>query len=146
MGQDARPSGCAVAVHRSIRRSRATSRASLRSLCADVYGADSSPRDLDGLAELRRDEAAGRAFSIYLRAKDHEGAIITITEEGDLVLGLILDDPNNSRWTLWRARLLPRRQFSSPAGLAGVALPPPQSLVEWDEAATVQVRSGRPTP
>ena len=51
------------------------------------------PGDIDALAELSRDEAARAAFSLYLRAKAHEGVIITVTEEGDLVLGLSLDDP-----------------------------------------------------
>ncbi|TCM47897.1 hypothetical protein EV648_104292 [Kribbella sp. VKM Ac-2568] len=52
-----------------------------------------APGDDGALADLRRDESAVAAFSLYLRAKAYEGAIITITEEGDLVLGLSLDDP-----------------------------------------------------
>ena len=49
--------------------------------------------DGDALADLRRDPGAVNAFSLYLRAKSHHGAIVTLTEEGDLVLGLEIDDP-----------------------------------------------------
>jgi hypothetical protein len=105
--------------------------------------------DSQALTELRRDDAAGDEFSLYVKARNHYQANITITREGAVVLGLSLDDPYNSRRTLWRARFLLRRlcrQFSAPAGLAGVELPPPQSRPEWDNAVLVQLRSGSPTP
>lgn len=54
-----------------------------------------APRDSDALAELHRDAEAVNALSLYLHAKTHDGAIITVTEEGDLVLGLGVDDPDN---------------------------------------------------
>jgi hypothetical protein len=50
-----------------------------------------SPGDAAALADLRRDPDAEAAFSLYLRAKDFHEAIVTLTEEGDLVLGLGLD-------------------------------------------------------
>lgn len=52
-----------------------------------------SPADADALAELRRDAEAVNALSLYLHAKTHYEAIITVTEGGGLVLGLGLDDP-----------------------------------------------------
>ena len=54
-----------------------------------------SPGDAEALADLRRDADAGTAFSLYLRGKHFHEAIVTITEEGDVVLGLGLDDPLN---------------------------------------------------
>ena len=60
---------------------------------------DPAPGDDEALAELRRNDSAVNGFSLYLRAKAHEAAIVTITEEGDLVLGLSLDDPENAAQT-----------------------------------------------
>ncbi len=101
------------------------------------------------LAELRRDDAAGDEFSLYVQARKHHQAILTITRERAAVLGLSLDDPYYSRGTGWRGRLLLRRlrrEFSAPAGIAGAELPPPQSRLEWTEAWPVAFRSGRPSP
>jgi hypothetical protein len=103
------------------------------------------PGDDDALVELRRDETARQAFSLYLRAKAHDGAIITITEEGDLVLGLSLDDPFNTPETEQRASALLtslRAEFQADAGVAGVELRPPQSVSEWTDDALVQMRVG----
>jgi len=70
---------------------------------------------------------------------------MTVTEEGDLVLGIGLDDPDNSphvwqRGTLLLASL--RAEFAAIAGIGGVELAPPQSISEWAEDALVQVREG----
>ena len=46
------------------------------------------PGDVGALAELRRGADAGAAFSLYLRAMDFQEVIVTLTEEGDVVLGL----------------------------------------------------------
>jgi hypothetical protein len=104
-----------------------------------------APGDGTVLAELRRDESAHGALSLYLRAKAHRGAIITITEEGDLVLGLGLDDPCNAPETVRQAADLItslRIEYGARAGIAGVALPPPQSESEWDDHGLVQLREG----
>ncbi len=55
----------------------------------------SRTEDAENLADLRRDEEATSAFSMYLRAIGFQEAIVTLTEEGDVVLGLGLDDPMN---------------------------------------------------
>jgi hypothetical protein len=102
--------------------------------------------DVDALAELRRDDAAVEAFSIYLRAVDHYGAIITVTEEGDLVLGLELDDRFDEPELLDQAAALMaplKQEFGAAGGLAGVELPPPQSASEWADDALVMLRDGR---
>jgi hypothetical protein len=104
-----------------------------------------SPHSGDGaaLAELRRDEAARAAFSLYLQALTHYEAIITITEEGDLVLGLGLDDPNNDPDLLRQAAALMTsliQEFGATSGIAGVELPPPQSTSEWQSAGLVLIR------
>ncbi len=51
--------------------------------------------DHDAWAELRREPDAVEAFSLYLQAKAYHEAIITVTEEGAVDLGLGLDDPEN---------------------------------------------------
>lgn len=99
------------------------------------------PDDAHALADLKRDpcDPTG-AFSLYVQAREHYGAIITITSEGDTVLGLRVDDPLNDPDALAAARsLLERllREFASPAGLLGAELPPPQSRREWDEDTTL---------
>lgn len=104
-----------------------------------------APGDLDALAELRRDTYAAEAFALYLRAKAHYGAIITLTEEGDLVLGLSLDDPNNDPETMHRASGLMAsltEEFGARGGVAGAELPPPQSASEWKEDGLVMLRVG----
>jgi hypothetical protein len=105
-----------------------------------------APGDLEALAELRRDDSAGEAFSMYLQAKTHEEAIITLTEEGDIVLGLGIDDPyNDPDIQRQAADLLAslREEFGARSGVAGVELPPPQSALEWEEDGLVALRVGK---
>jgi hypothetical protein len=105
-----------------------------------------APGDLDALAELRRDASARDAFSMYLRAKMHYEAIITLTQEGDIVLGLGIADPNNDPETRHRASDLMaslREEFGARSGVAGVELPPPQSAAEWEEDGLVVLRVGK---
>lgn len=108
---------------------------------------DQAPQDGDegALNELRHDPAAGQAFSLYLHAKHHHEAIITVTEEGALVLGLGLDDPDNSPrvWEQGAALMTSlRAEFAALGAMGGVELAPPQSAAEWAEEALVQVRHG----
>jgi hypothetical protein len=101
--------------------------------------------DPDALLELRRDPDANRVFSLYLHAKHHDEAIITVTEEGDLVLGIGLDDPNNSRGVWERASTLLTAlcaEFAALGGIGGVELAPPQSAAEWGDDGLVQLRQG----
>lgn len=104
-----------------------------------------APGDLDSLAEIRRDDQAVKGFSIYLRAREYCGAIITVTEEGTLVLGLSIDDPENSPQTVEQASELMRSlitEFHAKAGVGGVELAPPQSAIEWREEGLVLLREG----
>jgi hypothetical protein len=101
--------------------------------------------DQTALVELRRDSAASQAFSLYLHAKHHHEAIITVTEERAVVLGLGLDDPDNSPevWDRGKALMTSlRAEFDAVGAIGGVELPPPQSAAEWAEDALVQVRQG----
>ncbi|WP_377156746.1 hypothetical protein [Promicromonospora thailandica] len=103
--------------------------------------------DLEALADLHRDPDASPAFSVYLRARTHYGAVVTLTEEGDLVLGLSLDDPLDDPDVAVRgAELIVelRNEFQAVAGLAGVELPPPQSASEWRDEVQVMLRDGEP--
>ncbi|RHA44161.1 hypothetical protein [Cellulomonas rhizosphaerae] len=96
-----------------------------------------APGDDDALADLRRDADSINAFSIYLRAKSHYEAIVTVTEEGGLVLGLGIDDPlNDPKVAVEAADLMAdlKNEFHAVSGLAGVELAPPQSAPEWKEA------------
>jgi len=108
---------------------------------------DQAPRqgDHEALLELRRDPAADSAFSLYLHARHHHEAIITVTEEGAVVLGIGLDDPDNSP-DVWQrgATLLTslRAEFAALGGIGGVELAPPHSAAEWADDALVQVRQG----
>lgn len=102
--------------------------------------------DRQALIELRPGYREDAAFSIYLRARNYESAVITVTSEDAIVLGLSLDDPDSSAEILDEAgRLLDRlrKEFSAPAGIAGTELPPPMSRIEWEEAST-QLRAGSP--
>ncbi|HEY0690935.1 MAG TPA: hypothetical protein VGD71_18095, partial [Kribbella sp.] len=106
---------------------------------------DPAPGDDEALADLRRDDSAVNGFSLYLRAKAHEAAIVTITEEGDLVLGLSLDDPENAAETYQKASALMaslRAEFAAQGGVAGVELPPPQSVSEWANEGLILLREG----
>ncbi|MGS2647340.1 hypothetical protein [Streptosporangium sp. LJ11] len=106
--------------------------------------------DADGevLDELLRD--GDDAFTLYLRARDHYQAIITVTRDGATVLGLSVEAPDDLPETLRQAEQLMerlRRQFSAPAGLAGVELPPATDRSEWHEEGLVLLRTGElPTP
>jgi hypothetical protein len=100
--------------------------------------------DRAALADLRRsDDDPG--FSLYLRARGYDGAIITVTDERAVVLGLSLDDPDASPIVAARARALLDRlrdEFDAPAGCAGTELAPPHSREEWVRGDMVQWRSG----
>lgn len=105
-----------------------------------------APGDADALAELRRDAEAVNALSLYLHAKTHYEAIITVTEEGDLVLGLGLDDPDNHPETQREASELLASmmdEFQARSGIGGVELPPPQSTAEWEADGLVMLRVGK---
>lgn len=109
---------------------------------------ESAPRNGDAalLDELRRDPLAGPAFAIYLRATSHAGAVVALTEESELVLGLSLDDPTNSPAVWEQGRTLASdllAEFCGTETIAGVEIPPPLSSSEWDDAlrSLVDVRS-----
>ena len=96
--------------------------------------------DHEALGELRRDHQGSHAFSLYVQAQHHDGAIITVTEEGAAVLGLSIDDSDHSPEAIDQAADLFRRlcdEFAATAGVAGVELPPPQSRTEWVEAHAI---------
>ncbi|WP_125776131.1 hypothetical protein [Antribacter gilvus] len=104
------------------------------------------PGDREALAELRRDAEASQAFSVYLRASAHDTAIVTLTEEGDLVLGLTLDGPVDDAEVLARAAKLMaglKEEFQAAAGVAGVELAPPQSASEWQESGLGILHDGQ---
>ncbi|MET7459315.1 hypothetical protein [Nonomuraea sp. NPDC005501] len=97
---------------------------------------DADEKALDGGADT---------FTLYLRARDHYQAIITFTRDGATVLGLSVDAPDDLPETLRQADQLAeqlRRQFSAPAGRAGVELPPAGDSSEWYEEALVLFRTG----
>lgn len=104
-----------------------------------------SPGDAEALADLGRDADAEGAFSLYLRAERFHGAIVTLTEEGDIVLGLSLDDPlNDPKIERQESAVLARLmdEFDGSAGIGGVELAPPQSLREWADDGLVMLRAG----
>jgi len=101
--------------------------------------------DWAAIAALQRGDTSDDAFSLYLKARSHYGAIITITREGAAVLGLSIDDPDNSPEVTAQARALLdqlRAEFASPAGCAGVELAPAHSRQEWEDDGLVQLRLG----
>lgn len=105
------------------------------------------PADQAQLAELQRDESSGGAFSLYLHAIAHEAAIVTMTREGALVLGLSLDDPDNAPETRDQAAVLMaalRFEFNAAAAVGGVELAPAQSHDEWWDDALVLLRDPVP--
>jgi hypothetical protein len=107
--------------------------------------------DTDGRAldELRLHESDD-AFTLYLRARTHYGAIITVTRDGATVLGLSIEAPDDLSETLSQAEQLMeqlRQQFSAPAGCAGVELPPAFDRSEWHDEGLVLLRVGElPAP
>lgn len=103
------------------------------------------PGDSDALAELCRDPDAVSAFSLYLRARDFYGAIVTLTEEGAVVLGLSIDDPLDEPDVEPRASDLiasMMEEFNGKAGVGGVELAPPQSAEEWADDGLITMRMG----
>jgi hypothetical protein len=104
-----------------------------------------SDDDRAALADLRRGDALGDGFSLYVKARSHYGAILTITREGAAVLGLSIDDPYGTPHVQLQARALIddlRAEFASPAGCAGVELAPPHCRQEWEDDGLVQIRVG----
>lgn len=107
---------------------------------------ESAPAEDDRalLQELRRDADAMSAFSIYLRAAAHTEAVVTVTEESDLVLGLGLAPSSNSWETVERFLHELVKEFDAVGGIGGGdGLAPPQSAAEWAEDGLVHVRVGR---
>jgi hypothetical protein len=101
--------------------------------------------DAAALGELRIEDSD--AFTLYLRARDHYGAMITVTREEATVLSLSVDDPDRRPETLRQAEQLLeqlRQQFSAPAAVAGVELPPPIDRSDWQQEAFVLLRVGDP--
>jgi hypothetical protein len=104
-----------------------------------------SDDDRAALADLSRGDALDDGFSLYVKARAHYGAILTITGEGAAVLGLSIDDPYGSPHVQSQARALIedlRAEFVSPAGCAGVELAPAHSRQEWADDGLVQIRVG----
>ncbi|MEU5876268.1 hypothetical protein [Spirillospora sp. NPDC047279] len=98
------------------------------------------------LDELRPEGWDG-AFTLYVRARDHHQAMIAITRDGATVLGLSIEAPDDQSETLRQAERLLRQlrhQFSAPAGLAGVELPPPWDLSDWHQQDLALLRVGEP--
>lgn len=103
------------------------------------------PGDAAALADLRFDPSVGRGFSIYLRARHHAEAVVTLTEDDDLVLGLSLGDApdvEERAAALLHALLA---EFDAEDGICGTELAPPRSEVEWGETLA-HLRVGRPGP
>ncbi|MFE6509229.1 hypothetical protein ACFVDI_02450 [Nocardioides sp. NPDC057767] len=103
------------------------------------------PGDAEALADLRRDAGADLALSLYLRARDFHEAIVTLTEEGAVVLGLGIDDPLNgpgveAQASDWMVTLM--KEFRGKAGIGGAELAPPQSAEEWADDGLVLMRVG----
>lgn len=99
--------------------------------------------DVMALQELRLE--CSDAFTLYLRARNHYGAMITVTREGTTVLSLSIDAPDQLPETLRQAEQLIeqlRQQFSAPSGVAGVELPPPIDHSDWQQEEFVLLRVG----
>jgi hypothetical protein len=70
---------------------------------------------------------------------------VTLTEEGDVVLGLGLDDPLNDPSVERQASVILVRlvdEFGGSAWIGGVELSPPRSLAEWAEDGPVMLGWG----
>jgi hypothetical protein len=103
------------------------------------------PGDAQALDELRRHDAVRPALSIYLQARDFHAAVIAITAEGALVLGLSIDDPHGSADAVHQAGEVISRlseHLEVEAAIAGVELAPPESLDEWRSDDMVLLRVG----
>jgi hypothetical protein len=103
---------------------------------------------------LRGLELPFRAFAVYLKSKSasFNGASLCFTVEGQLVLGLSLDDPDGDDANIDRAESIMRalaESYSAHLALAHVEEPPPRSekafldvmrnettLIRWDSDAT----------
>jgi hypothetical protein len=91
-----------------------------------------------------------RAFAIYLKSKhpSHDGACLAFTPDGRVVLGVSIDDPNESDEKITLANELLAELttvFSAERGFIGVEEPPPLSgtlsddgrwLVRWHRDST----------
>lgn len=100
-----------------------------------------TPKDDEAVAELMAVEAAP-SVSIYLRGADHYQAMITVTREGAIVLGVSLDDPLGKR-DIEDGRAVLSDLFAScgaTAGMIGIELSPPRDLVEWNAADPLERR------
>lgn len=101
--------------------------------------------DRAALAELTLSGVLADGFSLYLNAVGYQRAIVAMTGDGAVVLGLSLDDPVASPEVLRAAEALLdrlRTEFAAPAGRAGTELPPAHSRQEWEDDALVQFRVG----
>lgn len=70
-------------------------------MAGPVVAEEPLPGDAEALADLRRGGDANSTLSLYLRANGYYEAIVTLTEEGDVVLGFGLEDPSNDS-AVWR--------------------------------------------
>lgn len=106
----------------------------LRAFGRTHVGGQPRESDAEALAELRPGDGSGSGFALYGRAREFYGAVIAPTHDGAAVLGLSIDDPHGSARTRETARHLVdrlRREFSAPAGIADVEMPPPRTCAEW---------------
>lgn len=98
------------------------------------------------MADLRRDAGAGSALSLYLKARDFHKPIVTLTEEGAIVLGPGIDNSLNEPGVEAQASdslAALMKEFGTKAGISGVELAPPQSAEEWadDGLGLMRVRT-----
>lgn len=105
------------------------------------------PDDLEALAELWRGDGVrvDDCFSIYLGARRHFDATMTLTKEGAVVLGLSLDDPWNDLKVWKRGEKLGAAlmaEFAGQAAMGGVEISPPQSREEWVGEERTEFRIG----
>ena len=88
---------------------------------------DGTADDLDRLADLRWGGARTRSVTVYMRAAHHDGATVTVTDQGEFTLGLSLDDPTQSPDLEQEAAELIaslRDRYRAIEGRAGVELAP----------------------
>ncbi|MBB2924490.1 hypothetical protein [Cellulomonas cellasea] len=116
----------------------------LAALLRTYVDLDPAEGDEAELADARRNPEAVHGFSIYLRGAVHDEAIITLTEESDLVLGLGIDDRDESPEAWDEAvHLLDHLmgEFDAVSGMAGGDwVRPPQSALAWvDEEPDLRV-------